>query len=34
MYIARLKWEDGGRAFTKKVKYISKIYFHGAFKGY
>ena len=24
---------DGARAFTKKVKYISKMYFHGIFQG-
>ena len=26
-------WKDGGRTFIKKVKYISKMYFHGVFKG-
>ena len=31
--MTKLKWKDGGRDFTKKVKYISKMYFHGVFKG-
>ena len=25
--------KDGGRPLTKKLKYISKMYFHGIFKG-
>ena len=32
--IPKLYCEDGERVFTKKVKYISKINFHGVFKGY
>ena len=27
------RMDNGGRAFTKRVKYISKMYFHCVFKG-
>ena len=30
--IPKLPWEDGRRAFTKKLEYISKMYFNGVFK--
>ena len=31
--IPKLYWKDAERAFTKKIKYISKMCFHGVFKG-